>query len=82
MKTKQQLVNNIVGQLNGLSNMMDEGEDCFAVLTQMKAAKSAMNSLMNKFLEEEFSNCLLKCQSEEDKSGVCRKFFAEITKNN
>jgi len=80
MKTQKQLANNIVGQMNGLIKMMDEEKDCFAVLTQMKAAKSAMNTLMNRFLEEQFIGCLGKCRDKESQGDVCKKFFSEITK--
>lgn len=76
MKTYKQLVNNIIGQLNGINRMMENEDECFKVLTQMKATKSALNSLTNKFLQENFLKCIEK--KEESKEAVCKKFFTEI----
>ena len=76
MKTYKQLINNIVGQLNGVNRMMENGDECFAVLTQLKASKSALNSLTNKFLQENFLKCIEK--KEKSKEAICRKFFTEI----
>ncbi len=57
-KTHQQLINNVTGQLGGISTMIDRGDDCFAVLNQMKAARSGISSLMKRYIEENFINCL------------------------
>ena len=82
-KTKIQLINNIIGQLEGVRSMMENEKECFEILTQMKAAKSGMNSLMNKFLEDHFVKCMEACaKNGTDKDIVCRKFFSEILKNN
>lgn len=56
--------------------MMENEDECFKVLTQLKAAKSALNSLSNKFLQEKFLKCLEK--GNESKEAVCKKFFTEI----
>ncbi len=61
--------------------MIEEERDCFATFTQMKAARSALNNLMNKYLEENFMNCIGKCRNKQEKDDVCKKFFAEIIKN-
>jgi len=76
MKSYSQLLNNIIGQLNGVSRMIENDDECFDILTQLKAAKSALNSFSNKFLQEKFLKCLDK--GEESKEEVCRKFFKEI----
>ncbi len=78
MKTQQQLLQNIIGQLQGVIKMMDEDKDCFSVLTQMKAAKSAMNSATNKFLQENFAKCIA---AGDDQQATCEKFFKEILNN-
>ena len=80
MKTQEQLINNIIGQLNGINKMMDSKKDCFSVLTQMKAVKSAMSTLMNKYLEENFSNCM-SCKSKQ-KVATMKKLIVELTNNN
>ena len=71
----------MIGQLNGIKAMVEKNQDCFSVLTQMKAAKAAFNSLMNKYVEENFRACLKKSKaSGEAKEQVCRRFFKEIIK--
>jgi len=80
MKNTDQLINNIIGQLNGVKKMMGEEQDCFKVLTQIKAARSAFNSLTNKYLRENFKACLQKCKDKQSKDELCNKFFNEITK--
>ncbi|MBT3864574.1 metal-sensitive transcriptional regulator [Candidatus Peregrinibacteria bacterium] len=80
MKTQTQLVNNIIGQLNGVKTMMEQDKDCFDTLTQLKAAKSALNSLTMKFLQENFIKCINKCSTKESKEETCKKFFGEILK--
>ncbi len=57
-KTHQQLINNIIGQLGGINNMIERGDDCFSVLVQMKATRSGVSSLMKKYIEDNFINCL------------------------
>lgn len=59
MKTSEQRINNIIGQLEGIKKMLIESpDDCFALLTQMKAVKSAVSSLTEKILSVEFDRCL------------------------
>ena len=79
-KTSEQLINNIVGQLNGINKMVDNKKDCFAVLIQMKAVKSAMNSFMNKYIEDNFSSCMT-CPT-KIKQNKMKKLIVELTKNN
>lgn len=68
MKTPEQLVNNIIGQLNGINKMVKEKKDCLLVITQMKAVKSALNNYMNRYIEDNFSCCM-----ESSKSSKKRK---------
>lgn len=58
-KTNQQRINNIIGQLNGVSKMLDNNNNCTELLVQMKSIKSAINSMMNKIIEEELDNCII-----------------------
>jgi len=81
MKTTEQLINNIIGQLNGISKMRQEKKDCLAVLTQMKAAKAAMNNLINKYLEEAAFACLESKQKNISKNNI-KKIITELSKNN
>jgi len=58
-KTEKQLINNVIGQLNGVSKMLDDGKDCFAILTQLKAAKATINKLVGKFLRYNLDRCII-----------------------
>jgi len=79
MKTADQRLNNIIGQLEGARRMIkDEANDCFSCLIQLKAAKSAISSLMEKIFSEEFDRCLAKSKlSDREK---IEKIFREILK--
>ncbi len=78
-KTKEQLINNIIGQLEGIKRMMgDEKTDCFEVLTQLKAAKSAFNRVTVDFLQDSFTECSMR-ENEEDKDKF-RKLLEELVK--
>lgn len=81
MKTQEQLINNIIGQLNGINRMIEEKKDCFSVIVQMKAVKSALNSLTNKYIEENFVSCL-DSRGSRKKSEMIKKLVLELTKNN
>jgi DNA-binding FrmR family transcriptional regulator len=58
MKSPQQRINNIIGQLEGIKRLIEaKDKDCFAVINQLKAAKSAVSSLMEKIIAEELVSC-------------------------
>lgn len=60
MKTSTQRINNIIGQLEGVKKMLERDDvDCFKLVIQLKAVRSAMSSLMEKVMAEELSRCLL-----------------------
>lgn len=78
-KTYEQRINNITGQLGGIKRMIEEDKDSFQVLTQMKAARSAVNSLMSSYIEENFWEFVKSCENQEE---ACRKFFDELVRAN
>ncbi len=79
MKTPEQRINNVVGQLEGAKKMLaDKNRDCFALLIQLKAARSAIASLMEKIVGEEFNRCLLG--SPRSSQEQMEKIFKEIIK--
>lgn len=80
MKTAEQRINNIIGQLEGTKKMLlNKSNDCFSVIIQLKAIRSATSSLMESIISDEFSNCLLdkKIKNKEN----INKFFKEIINN-
>ncbi len=78
-KNKEQLLNNIIGQLEGIKKMLkDEKKDCFDVLIQMKASKSAFEKVMILYLGENLIKCSLKNDKKEQ--GRLNKLLEEVVK--
>lgn len=76
MKNTQQRINNIIGQLEGIKRLtQDDSKDCFQVINQLKAAKSAIASLMEKVISEELSSCVVP---ESDNNNKIKKIIKEI----
>jgi CsoR family transcriptional regulator, copper-sensing transcriptional repressor len=79
MKSNEQLINNIIGQLNGIKRMINEDKDCLSIMTQLKAAKSAFDSLTSKYLKENLDKCI-KSKGRPVNSAVMEKLINEIIK--
>lgn len=80
MKTIDQRINNIIGQLEGIKKMRScSTQDFISVLTQLKATRSALVSLMDKVIVEEF-DCLLKDTKVIDRERL-ELIFNKIIKN-
>ena len=78
MKTTEQRINNVIGQLEGAKKMLNcKDRECLAVIMQLKATRSAISSLMNKLLEEEMDCCFSKKNKQSEKIS---KLFKEIIK--
>lgn len=58
MKTLDQRINNVIGQLEAVKKMAHSEEDCFNTLVQMKAVRSGVNSVIKLFLEEQVTKCI------------------------
>ena len=79
MKTFDQRLNNIIGQLSGAKKMLAQPQrDCFSLLIQLKAARSALSSLMEQIVGTELDCCLLN-NKKPDKIKM-EKIFKEIIK--
>ncbi len=65
VKTIQQRLNNIGGQIDGVKKMVDEEKDCVQVLTQLKAIKSAIGSVMDTVVEDQFETCMKSLKVED-----------------
>lgn len=51
-------INRIEGQIRGIKKMVEEEQYCVDILTQVKAARSALKSLELKLLEGHVQHCL------------------------
>ncbi len=75
----QNLVNNVIGQLHGVNKMIEEKQGCLKVIVQMKAAKSALNSLIVKYLEANLRECVSESGKVVEKQKFSR-LMAELMK--
>jgi DNA-binding FrmR family transcriptional regulator len=71
-------IKKIAGQVAGIQKMVQEERYCVDILTQIKAAKSALQSLESVILEEHLHHCLSHAAASKDKSVMDEK-IAEIT---
>lgn len=53
-------INRIIGQLGGISKMLDENRYCGDILTQIAAAMSALQSVGYIVLEEHLKTCAVE----------------------
>lgn len=77
MKSFPQRLNNIIGQLEGVKKMIDSDKDCLQVLIQLKAAKSALSSLINTMVDEQFDTCLKSLKNEDKKLLIKIKHYVQ-----
>ena len=59
--------------------MLDEGKDCLEILIQLKAAKSAMDSLSNKLIAGDVLKCSAKLKNKQDAHKITM-LLEELTK--
>jgi len=78
MKTNEQLINNIIGQLNGVKKMMESEKKCSDVIIQLKAVKAAFNTLAARFITDSFVNCYSDIPKKEKEH--MQKLLIELTK--
>ncbi len=77
MKTIEGRLNNVIGQLNGAKKMLASSDrDCFALIIQLKAARSAVSSLIEKVVIEELDRCFLS--SKKYSKERVEKIFKEV----
>ena len=79
MKNNIQLINNLIGQLEGIKRMINEGKECLAVLTQIKAVKAGLNGVMDKYITGNMDACMKRSNSSKDFTKL-KKLISEITK--
>lgn len=80
MKTSEQRINNIIGQLEGIKKMLATPErNCFDIIVQLKAAKSALGSLLEQVISAELNQCLPDERLQENNK--IAKIFKEVINN-
>ena len=68
-QTKQVLrrINTIVGHMQGIGNMVEEGRDCSEVLVQLSAVSAALKKLKTIILKDHVEHCLAHAIESNDK---------------
>ncbi len=79
MKTVKQRLNNISGQIEGIKKMLDNKSECVDILTQLKAIKSSIGSVMDTMVNDQFETCM-KSLKKEDKELLIK--LKNYVKNN
>ena len=57
-------LNRAIGQLEGIKRMIGEGQYCVDILTQLKAARSAIKTIELGVLETHMKSCLARSANE------------------
>ena len=53
-------MNRIVGQLNGIKNMIENDEYCVDILTQLAASQAGIRSLANLLIDKHMHSCVVR----------------------
>ncbi len=59
-------INRLQGQINGALKMIEEGRHCKDVVTQLSAAKNALNRTMNVIVSENLVECVKEAMDDPD----------------
>ncbi len=71
MKTNEQRINNIIGQLQAFKkNANSLNYDCYQKLIQLKSISKALNSLSTKIIHEELNKCLSSNLKKNEKEKI------------
>jgi len=72
-KEKRRQINRlsrVIGHLEYVKKMIDNDEDCAAVLMQIAATKSALNGLGKEIINEHISHCITHAVEEGDTEAI------------
>jgi DNA-binding FrmR family transcriptional regulator len=67
----------IEGQIKGVKRMIHEGEYCIDIITQIQAARAALQSVNKTILEKHLKHCFADALVAHDQSAIDEK-LAEI----
>ena len=65
-KTKNR-VKRIEGQMRGILRMMEEGQDCKDVITQLSAVRSAVDRTIGVIVSENLLDCITTAEGDSEK---------------
>jgi DNA-binding FrmR family transcriptional regulator len=69
----------IEGQIRGLQGMVKDGKECEQILTQLRAAQSALKSVNSLVLKGYLAKCYSEIGDKPDPEEVCRKLEKTVS---
>ena len=69
----------IEGQVRAVGRMIDEGEYCIDIITQIQAARSALQSVSKLILEKHLKHCVADALDENDDASIDEKLEEIMT---
>ena len=69
----------IEGQVKGVKRMIDAGEYCIDIITQIQAARSALQSVSKIILEKHLRHCVADALKADDPAVIDEKFEEIMT---
>lgn len=85
MKYDNKVVNRLKrleGQLRGVIRMMEEGQDCREVITQMSAVRSSLDRSMGVIVSDNLLECVKQADGDTDKmNGLIQEAVNLIVKS-
>lgn len=69
----------IEGQVRAVNRMIDEGEYCIDIITQIQAARSALQSVSKIILEKHLKHCVAEALDENNSATIDEKLEEIMT---
>lgn len=69
----------IEGQVRAVGRMIDDGEYCIDIITQIQAARSALQSVSKLILEKHLKHCVAASLEEHNEAGIDEKIEEIMT---
>ena len=69
----------VEGQIKGVKRMIDDGEYCIDIITQIQAARSALQSISKIILEKHLKHCVSAAIKEHDEASMDPKLEEIMT---
>lgn len=62
----------LIGHLESIKRMVEDGRDCSEVLVQLSAVRSAINGVSKIILKDHLEHCVVDAVRDEDKEALDR----------
>lgn len=69
----------IEGQIKGVKRMIDDGEYCIDIITQIQAARAALQSVNKTILEKHLKHCVADALAERNEGAIDEKLEEIMT---